>query len=136
LFQPYRRILGAKSKQLVGLQFTPVAMNYMYVPRCFAAEICNMFPNATIVVDNMPGATPTDQLKDGASRMPVGSSGLLISHVGVAKSWVHRSAYSAPEKAWRETRHGLRRKRVSRRWRVANVFAHIRLKAIYEARAV
>ena len=32
LFQPYRRILGAKSKPLVGLEFTTVAKNYTYVP--------------------------------------------------------------------------------------------------------
>ena len=85
LFQPYRRILGAMSKPLVGLEFTTVAKNYTYVPRCFAAEIREMFPNASIVNDNTPGATPLDQLKVGASRLPLGSSGLLISHVGVAK---------------------------------------------------
>jgi hypothetical protein len=72
LFQPYRRILGAKSKPLVGLEFTTVAKNYTYVPRCFAAEIREMFPNASIVNDNTPGATPLDQLKDGASRLPWG----------------------------------------------------------------
>ena len=39
LFQPYRRTLLAKGKPLVGLEFTSVAKNYTYVPRCFAAEI-------------------------------------------------------------------------------------------------
>ena len=84
LFQPYRRILGARSKSLMGLEFTTVAKNFTYVPCCFAAEIRDMFPIVSIVNDNTPGATPTEQLKDGASRLPVGSSGLLISHVGAA----------------------------------------------------
>ena len=82
-FQPYRRILGARIKPLVGLEFTTIAKNFTYVPGCFDAEIRNIFPNASIVDDNTPRAT-MDQLKDGASRLPVGSSGLLISLVGVA----------------------------------------------------
>jgi len=67
LFQTYRRILGARSKPLAGLEFTTVAKNFTYVPCCFAAEIHNMFPNASIVDDNTLGATPTDQLKVGQS---------------------------------------------------------------------
>ena len=72
LFQPYRRILRAKGKPLVGLEFTSVAKNYTYVPRCFAAEILTMFPDASIVGDDTPGATPMDQLKHGASCLPIG----------------------------------------------------------------
>ena len=62
LFQQYRRILGTKSKPLEGLEFTAVAKSYSFVPRCFAAEICNMFPNALIVDEKTPGATPMHQL--------------------------------------------------------------------------
>ena len=74
LFQPCRRILGARSKPLVEPEFTTVAKNFTYVPGCFAAEIRDMFPNASIVDDNTPGATPMDQLKDGASRLPAAFS--------------------------------------------------------------
>ncbi len=81
MFQPYRRILGAKSKPLVGLSFTTVAKNYTYVPRCFAAEIRGMFPDASIVDETTPGASPADQLKVGASRLTVGSSGPLTRRV-------------------------------------------------------
>ena len=70
---------------MVGLEFASVAKNYTYVPRCFAAEILTKFPDASIVDDATPGATPMDQLKLGASRLPIGSRGLLITHVGVAK---------------------------------------------------
>ena len=65
-----------------------------------------------------PGATPTDQLKDGASRLPVGSSGLLISHVGVAKIIGAPFRTLCPGEGSREARRGLRRDRVSRRWRL------------------
>jgi hypothetical protein len=44
-----------------------------------------MYPGASIVDDNMPGATPLYHFKHGASRMPAGSSGLLLTHVGVEK---------------------------------------------------
>jgi hypothetical protein len=46
LIQPYRRTLRAIAKPLVGLEFTSVAKNYTYVPRCFAAEVRTMFPDA------------------------------------------------------------------------------------------
>ena len=75
LIQPYRRTLRAKGKPLVGLEFTSVAKNYTYVPRCFAAEIRAMLPDASIVDDDTPGATPMDQLRHGASQLPAGFSG-------------------------------------------------------------
>jgi len=46
----------------VGLEFRKVSKNYTYVPRRFSAEICNMFPNASIVDEKTPGATPMHQL--------------------------------------------------------------------------
>jgi hypothetical protein len=42
LVRPYRRIFGAKGRSLVGLEFTNVAKNSTYVPRCFAAEARNV----------------------------------------------------------------------------------------------
>ena len=91
--------------------------------------------NFEFVNDNTPGATQLDQLKDGASRLPVGSSGLLISHVGVAKImgayffWAHRSALCPGEglegdKAWLAARAG------EQAVDVAKLFVHIGLKAI------
>ena len=44
-----------------------------------------MLSDASIVDDDTQGATPMDQLRHGASRLPAGSSGLLVPHVGVAK---------------------------------------------------
>ncbi len=44
-----------------------------------------MFLDAAIVDDDTPGATPKAKLKHGASQLAAGSSGLLISHIGVAK---------------------------------------------------
>ena len=85
LVRPYRRTLGVKGRSLVGLEFTNVAKNSTYVPRCFAAKARALFPDASFVHDTTPGATPMDQLKLGASRLPRGSSGRLITHVGVAK---------------------------------------------------
>ena len=44
-------------------------------------------PDASIVDDDTPGATPMyqlDQLIHGASQLPAGSSGLLVTYVGVA----------------------------------------------------
>jgi hypothetical protein len=76
LFRSYRRVLVAKGRSLVGLEFSNVANNNMYVPRCFPAEIRDMFPDASFVDDDAPGATPKDQLRPGASRRPAGSSGL------------------------------------------------------------
>ncbi len=85
LIQPYRRTLRAIAEPLVGLEFTSVAKNYTYVPRCFAAEVRAMFPDASIVDDGTPEATHMDQLRHGASRLPSGSRGLLVTHVGMAK---------------------------------------------------
>ncbi len=59
LFRQYRRVLVAKRRSLVGLEFSNVANNNTYVPRCFPAEIRNMFPNASLVDDD----TPKDQLR-------------------------------------------------------------------------
>ena len=99
MFRPYRRVLVAKGRSLVGLEFSNVAKNNTYVPRCFPAEIRDMFLDASFVDDDTPGATPKDQLRHGASRLPAGSSGLLISHVGWLKSWERHYAPSVQEKA-------------------------------------
>jgi len=77
-----------------------------------------------------PGATPSDQLKDGASRLPVGSSGLLISHVGVAKIIGAPFRTLCPGegfeggKAWLAARPG------EQAVEVAKLLTHIGLKAI------
>jgi hypothetical protein len=79
---------------------------YSYVPRCFPAKFRDVFPDASFVDDDTPGATSKDQLRHGASRLPAGSSGLLISQVGWLKSWERterRFAPSAQEKARRGT---------------------------------
>ena len=86
---PYRRTLRVIAKSLVGLEFTSVAKNYTYVPRCFAAEVRAMFPDASIVDDGTPGATHMDQLRHGASRLPAGSRGLLVTHVGNLSTKIH-----------------------------------------------
>jgi hypothetical protein len=44
-----------------------------------------MYPDAAIVDDATPGASPKAQLEFGARQLPPGSHGLLISHVGIAK---------------------------------------------------
>jgi hypothetical protein len=66
---------------LVGIEFSNVAKNNTYMPRCFSAEIRDMLPDVSFVDDVTPGVTPGA----GASRLPAWSSGLLISHVGMAK---------------------------------------------------
>ena len=97
---------------------------------CRAVLPPDIFPNASIVDDNTPGATPTDQLKDGASRLPVGSSGLLLSHIGVAKVMGPPFRTICPgvglegEKPWLAERAG------EQAVEVAKMFAHIALKVI------
>ena len=103
----------------------------MYVPRCFAAEIRDMFPNASIVNDNTPGATPLDQLKDGASRLPVGSSGLLISHVGVAKIMGAPFRTLCPGEGLEGDKAWLAARADEQAVEVVKLFAQIGLKAIY-----
>ncbi len=43
-----------------------------------------MFPDAAVVDDDTPGATPKAKLNHGASQLAAGFSALLISHIGVA----------------------------------------------------
>ena len=100
--------------------------------RGIAAEIREIFSNASIVNDNTPGATSLDQLKDGASRLPLGSRrGPLISNVGVAKIMggaPFRTLCPGEglegDKAWLEAQVG------EQAVDVAKLFAHIGLKAI------
>ena len=84
LLRPFSRALQLEGPK-IGLHFDTVSKNYIYVPRCFAAEIRAMFPDAAIVDDDTPGASPKAQLEFGARQLAAGSTGLLISHVGVAK---------------------------------------------------
>ena len=89
LIQPYRRTLRAIAKSLVRLEFTSVAKHNTYVPRCFPAEVCAMFPDASIVDDGTPAATHMDQVRYGASRLPAGPRSLLVTHnaYGSTKAW-------------------------------------------------
>ena len=130
LIQPYRRTLRAKGKPLVGLEFTSVAKNYTYVPRCFAAEIRTMLPDASIVDDDTPGATPMDQLRHGASRLPAGSSGLLVTHVGVAKIMGAPFRALCPGEGLEKDFAWLLARADEQAVGVAKLFAHIGLKAI------
>ena len=70
---------------MAGLRFGTVPKNYIYAPRCFAAEARAMFPDAAVVDDATPGASPKAQLEFGARQLAPGSQGPLISHVGVSK---------------------------------------------------
>ena len=84
LLRPFTRSLNAEGA-LIGLLFDTVPKNYAFVPRCFA-DVCRaLFPDAAFVDDNTPGASPKAQLEFGARQLAAGSSGLLISHVGIAK---------------------------------------------------
>ena len=129
-FLSWLLFLQKLGKPLVGLEFTSVAKNYTYVPRCFAAEILTKFPDASIVDDDTPGAMPMDQHKHGASRQPIGSRGLLITHAGVAKIMGAPFRALCPGEglerglAWLAARAG------EQAAGVAKLFAHIGLKTV------
>ena len=106
---------------MVGLEFSNVAKNNTYVPRCFPAEIRDML-----------GATPKDQLRHGASRLPAGSSGLLISHVGAVKVMgAPFRALCSGEGSERDLT-WLAARASEQAVEVAKLFAHIGLKTIDE----
>ena len=91
-----------------------------------------MFPYASFVDDATPGAAPMDQLRLGASRLPRESSGLLITHVGVAKVLGAPFRTLCPGEGldrdveWLTTKAGEQEVEVG----IAKLFARIELRAI------
>ncbi len=85
LLRPFRRALVVLGPPTVGLEFSNVAKNSTLVLCCFTDVVRAMFPDAAVVDDDTPGATPKAKLKHGASQLVAESNGLLISHIGVTK---------------------------------------------------
>jgi hypothetical protein len=89
-----------------------------------------MFPDAAFVNDSTPGATPKAQLEFSARQLAEGSTGLLISHVGVAKLMGAPLRSLCPgdgldmDRAWLAMQAGMQAAEVAR------LFAHIGLKAV------
>ena len=75
------RELGPK----IGLHFTSLHKNYLYIPRVFADCVERDFPDAVVVHDASPGATPADQLERAARQLAGDPRRMLISLVGIAK---------------------------------------------------
>ena len=89
-----------------------------------------MLPDASIVDDDTPGATPMDQLRHGASQMPAGSNGLLVTHVGVAKVMGAPFRALCPGDGLERDFAWLLARADEQAVGVAKLFAHIGLKAI------
>ena len=89
-----------------------------------------MFPDASIVDDGTPGATHMDQLRHGASRLPAGSRGLLVTHVGMAKVLGAPFRALCPGEGLERDIAWLVARADEQAVGVAKLFAHIGLKAI------
>ena len=129
LLRPFSRALQLEGPK-IGLHFDTASKNYIYVPRCFAAEIRAMFPDAAIVDDDTPGASPKAQLEFGARQLAAGSTGLLISHVGVAKLMGAPLRSLCPGDGLDSDRAWLAAQAGKQAAEVARLFAHLGLKAV------
>ena len=89
-----------------------------------------MFPDAAIVDDDTPGASPKSQLEYGARQLAEGSTGLLISHVSVTKLMGAPLRSLCPggglegDRAWLAAQAGKQAAEVAR------LFAHLGIKAV------
>ena len=89
-----------------------------------------MFPDAAIVDDDTPGASPKAQLEFGARQLAAGSTGLLISHVGVAKLMGAPLRSLCPGDGLDSDRAWLAAQAGKQAAEVARLFAHLGLKAV------
>ncbi len=82
--------------------------------------------------DDTPEATPMDQLRHGASQLPAGSSGLLVTHVGLAKVMGAPFRALCPGEGLERDFAWLLARADEQAVGVAKLFAHIGLKTIDE----